>query len=94
MNAAETPGDDTPPAVADRIGGASESPGDASPVIDIRDSQGVVVGDRAQVTNVFRGAGRVAGSAYLEQVRDIAPGELLDRETKLRQRVSNTGRAG
>ena len=64
-------------------GGASEVPGNRSTSIDIRDSQGVVVGDHARVTNVFHGAGRVAGSAYLEQVRDIAPRELLDREAEL-----------
>ena len=62
--------------------GQPETAGQAASV-HVRNSRGVVVGDGAHVVNVFHGPGRVAGTAYLEQVRDIAPAELLHREEEL-----------
>jgi tetratricopeptide (TPR) repeat protein len=58
---------------------------DARAVIDLRGGQGVAIGDHNTVsfTQVLRGPGRVAGSAYLDQVRDIAPDPLRDRGEEL-----------
>src|SRR3984957_20717686 len=58
---------------------------DARAVIDLRGGQGVAIGDNNTVTftQVLRGPGRVAGSAYLDQVRDIAPDTLRDRDQEL-----------
>jgi hypothetical protein len=51
--------------------------------IHVQDSWGLVIGDHARVTNNFSGPGRVAGSAYLEQVREITPADLRGREAEL-----------
>src|ERR1700722_3665492 len=58
---------------------------DARAVIDLRGGQGVAIGDNNTVTftQVLRGPGRVAGSAYLDQVRDIAPDTLRARDQEL-----------
>lgn len=51
--------------------------------IDLRDAKGVSIGASNEITQIFRGSGRVASSAYLDLVRDIAPERLLDREEEL-----------
>ncbi len=67
--------------------GQPPHPGRADPrvAIDLRGGQGVAVGDYNTVnfTQILRGPGRVAGSAYLEHVRDIAPDILRDRDDEL-----------
>ena len=56
---------------------------DPRQVIDLREARAVSIGDYNTITNIFRGPGRIAGSAYLDQVRDIAPEYLHDRDEEL-----------
>lgn len=53
--------------------------------IRVEDSFGVLVGDHGTQHNHFNGPGRVAGTAYLEQVRDIGTAELRDRKRELQE---------
>ncbi|HET9657419.1 MAG TPA: hypothetical protein VFP72_18850 [Kineosporiaceae bacterium] len=59
-----------------------DGPAGAASVV-VHDALGTVVGPNATVTNIFGNRGRIARSAYLEQVRDIAPADLIGRGTEL-----------
>jgi len=57
------------------------------PTVHAGGARGVVVGDYSSQTNVFLHAGSPVRSAYLEQVRRIAPTVLIDRERDLAELV-------
>ena len=65
--------------------GAALDPDGEPGSTDFSGASGVVVGDHATQHNQFHGAGRVARTAYLEQVKDIAPAKLRDRERELEE---------
>ncbi len=70
------------------MGAAGSGPGQAgeprqAATVHVRDAQGFIIGDGGQLTNVYRGPGRIAATAYLEQVRDIAPLTLEARTAEI-----------
>jgi hypothetical protein len=66
-------------------GGPVRDCGQPANGVIVQDSRGVIVGDYGTQNNYGHGPGRVAGGAYLEQVGDIAPTELHDRERELKE---------
>ena len=65
--------------------GAARDPARAPGDVHFPGAGVVVVGDHATQHNYSHGAGRVARAAYLEQVGDIAPTKLRDRERELEE---------
>jgi hypothetical protein len=53
--------------------------------VRVQGSSGVMVGDHGTQYNYFGEPGRVARTAYLEQVRDISAAELHGRERELQE---------
>jgi hypothetical protein len=66
-------------------GGAVRGHARDSGGVHFPNARGVIIGDHSTQYNYFRGPGRIAGTAYLEQVRDIAPTQLRDRGRELQE---------